>query len=99
MKRIPSPNYSLSIAVQENALRVMWLTLGASGAAAADQRLLAATLASEPRCAISAAMRQVFDQTFVGPGAFPRALVGTAGSAWSRSTMETCSQPDSTVKF
>ena len=27
-KRIPSANYSLSIALQENALRVMWLTGG-----------------------------------------------------------------------
>ena len=85
--------------MQENALRVMWLTPGASGAAVADQRLLAATLASEPPCAIRAAMQQVDPHTFLGPGTFPGALVGTAGSAWSRSTMETCSRPDSTVKF
>ena len=85
--------------MQENALRVMWLTPGASGAAAADQRLLAATPASEPRCAIRPVMREVLDQTFLGPEAFPRGLVCTAGSAWSRSTMETCSRPNPTVEF
>ena len=42
MKRIPSPNYSLSIAMQENALRVTWLMPWTSGSAAADPRLLAA---------------------------------------------------------
>ena len=33
MKRIPLPNYSLSIALQENALRVMWLSRETSGTA------------------------------------------------------------------
>ena len=42
MKRIPLPNYSLSIAVQENALRVTWLMRVTFGSAAADPRLLAA---------------------------------------------------------
>ena len=47
------------MALPENALRVMWLTPGAFEAAAADQRLFAATPAREPRCAIRAVMREV----------------------------------------
>ena len=46
-KRIPSANYSLSIALQENALRVTWLLQMTSGSAAADLRLLAVTPATE----------------------------------------------------
>ena len=42
MKRIPSANYSLSIAVQENALRVTSVVPGDSGAAAAGRRPLPA---------------------------------------------------------
>ena len=49
MKRIPQPNYSLSSPMQEDALRVTWSLPEASGAAAADRRLLASTPASEPR--------------------------------------------------
>ena len=44
------PNYSRSIAVQENALRVMWLMLGASGGTPAEQRLLGrAAVSHRPR--------------------------------------------------
>ena len=41
--------YSLSIALQENALRVTSLLLVISGSAAADLRLLAGTFATEAR--------------------------------------------------
>ena len=51
MKRNPQPNYSLSIALQENALRVTWLLRMASGSAAADLRLLAVTPATEAQLA------------------------------------------------
>ena len=40
MKRIPSANYSLSIALQENALRVMCLSRGPPGSAPGEPGLL-----------------------------------------------------------
>ena len=40
MKRIPSANYSLSIALQENALRVMCLSRGVPGSAPGEPGLL-----------------------------------------------------------
>ena len=40
MKRIPSTNYSLSIALQENALRVMCLSRGVPGSAPGEPGLL-----------------------------------------------------------
>ena len=51
MKRIPSANDSLSIALQENALRVTLVESGASGDGAADRscsQQLAATAAPSP---------------------------------------------------
>ena len=65
----------------------MWLTPGASEAAAADQRLRAATPATQPRWALRAIIWQVGSHTFLVPKAFPRGLVWTAGSAWTRSTI------------
>ena len=47
-KRIPSANYSLSIALQENALRVMWLTRGAPGSASGKPQLLQSRSAQQP---------------------------------------------------
>ena len=48
MKRIPSANYSLSIAVQENALRVMCLTRGTPGSASGEPGLLQRRPAHQP---------------------------------------------------
>ena len=47
-KRIPSANYSLSIALQENALRVMCLTRGTPGSAPAEPGLLQRRPAHQP---------------------------------------------------
>ena len=43
------PNYSLSIALQENALRVTWLAPGRSGSTAAGQRLTGSSGVHSPR--------------------------------------------------
>ena len=48
MKRIPSANYSLSIALQENALRVMCLKRGTPGSAPAEPELLQRRPAHQP---------------------------------------------------
>ena len=59
-KKALQPNYSLSIAVQENALRVTWLMPGTSGSAAGDPRVTrgcSQQLAHQP-----AAPRQIFGQ-------------------------------------
>ena len=47
-KRIPSANYSLSIASQENALRVMCLTRGTPGSASGEPGLLQRRPAHQP---------------------------------------------------
>ena len=47
-KRIPSANYSLSIALQENALRVMCLTRGRPGTAPGEPELLQTRPAHQP---------------------------------------------------
>ena len=48
MKRIPSANYSLSIALQENALRVMCLTRGTPRSAPGEPELLQRPPAHQP---------------------------------------------------
>ena len=48
MKRIPSANYSLSIAVQENALRVMCLTRAMPGSASGEPELLQRRSTQQP---------------------------------------------------
>ena len=47
-RAIPSANYSLSIALQENALRVTCLTRGSSGSAAGEPELLQRRPAHQP---------------------------------------------------
>ena len=57
MKRIPSANYSLSIALHENALRVMWLPRGRLGAPLVSQGCFAGVLRLSPVSALRAAMQ------------------------------------------
>ena len=64
MKRNPSPNYSLSIAVLENALRVTGMLRGTSGAAPAEPRLLPATPAPKPRPAPNDSIRHRTGEQF-----------------------------------
>ena len=64
MKRIPSPNYSLSIAVQENALRVTGMLRGTSGADPGERELLPATPAPKPRPAPNDSIRRRTGEQF-----------------------------------
>ena len=54
---IPLANYSLSIALQENALRVMWLPRGRLGAPLVSQGCFAGVLRLSPVIAIRAVMQ------------------------------------------
>ena len=67
MKRNPKPNYSLSIALRRNALRVTWSPPEARGSAPADRRLLASTPASEPRSPIRRPIWQVRSRNVPAP--------------------------------
>ena len=72
MKRNPSPNYSLSIAVQENALRVMWLSRGMPGSASGEPGAAAEAFSAPALVsAIGALMQQVRLLLFSAPTFFP----------------------------
>ena len=82
-KRIPSANYSLSIALQENALRVMCLTRGRPGTAPGEPELLQTRPAHQPWWAL---MQRVRSRIISAPRLSPevwRALLGPSGPAAS----------------
>ena len=78
-RKSPQPNYSLSIALQENALRVMRLTRGCLGALLASRSCFAGILRASPASAIRRAMQQVQKAEISGAIIFP--ATGRAPSA------------------
>ena len=81
MKRIPSANYSLSIALQENALRVMCLPRGTPRSASAEPGLLPRRPAPQPGERHRGCHLEVVSHYFLQPEDFPGHAVCTAGSA------------------
>ena len=84
-KRIPSANYSLSIALQENALRVMCLTRGTPGSAPAEPGLLQRRPPHQPweapcRLSFGAPRRLIISAPRLSPEV-PRARLGPSSLA------------------
>ena len=97
MKRIPLPNYSLSIALLENALRVMCLLPRRLGTLLASPSCSRNSWTPAPANAISAIICAGSFQNFLSPEAFPRGLVCTAGSVWSCCIALACPFPNRTA--
>ena len=80
-KRIPSANYSLSIALQENALRVMCLPRGTPRSASGEPGLLPRRPAHQPGESHQGCHAEAHSASDLAAEDFPRPAVCTAGSA------------------